>query len=166
MLDLFSKYLYLWGSLLGCLIFVLIYLSRKDLRDKMVKIGVFVGILGIFSEYFFFKDYWIPPLILKIGDLGGIEDFLFGFMAGGIGAAIYDVVFHKRLLRRGNHHYWIIPLVLFSEFLAMMIFSNNLGFNSIYASAIGFLVPAIIIVAVRRDLFLETIFSAVLVGGY
>lgn len=129
----------------------------------MLKVGIFTGILGVFSEYFFFQDYWIPPLIFKIGKFGGLEDFLFGFVAGGIGTAIYDVVFHKRLRKKNNPHYWIIPLILFSEFLSMLIFSNHI--NSIYASAIGYILPAIIIVATRRDLFIETVFSALIVGG-
>lgn len=118
-----------------------------------------------FQNIFSFKITGPPPLIFKIGTLGGIEDFLFGLTAGGVGAAIYDVVFHKRLRLKGNHHYWIIPLVLFSEFISLVIFFNHFKINSIYASAIGFILPAAIIVIIRRDLFMETIFSGLLVGG-
>ncbi len=164
-MEFLTKYLYLLGSLLGCLIFLIIYLNRKDLRGKMLKVGMGVGIVGIFSEAVFFQDYWIPPLLFRFGRFGGIEDFLFGFAAGGIGSVIYDVFFHKQLRIKNNPHFWIISLLILSEMLAIFVFFGLLKMNSIYASAIGLITPAILIVCVRKDLFKETVFSAILAGG-
>jgi hypothetical protein len=162
--DIFTKYLYLWGSIAGCILFILVYLKRKDLRSRMLSAGVIVGLIGILSESVFFQDYWTPPLLFRFGIFGGIEDFLFGIVAGGVGVVIYDVVFHKRLRRSYHPQIWIMPIVLISQVLSVIIFFKGLGFNSIYASSVGFLVPAILIIYWRRDLAVEVLLSAVLSG--
>lgn len=131
----------------------------------MVKMGIGVGVIGIFSEAIFFQDYWHPVLLFHFGTFGGIEDFFFGFAAGGIGVAIYDVVFHKSFRRKGNPHVWITPLLIVSEFLSIALFFHVLKLNSIYASTIGFIVPAVVIMIVRKDLIIETIYSAFLFGS-
>lgn len=163
-MEFFIKYLYFFGSIVGLLIFVLIYLKRKDLRFRMITAGVGVGIVGIFSEYVFFQDYWKPPLLFKLENFGGIEDFFFGLAFGGIGVVVYDVVFHKRLKRKFHPQKWIIPVVIFSEFVSVYLFFHVLKINSIYASAIGFIIPVIIIIFFRKDLLKEIIFSAILAG--
>src|SRR5258708_591603 len=145
-MELFVKYLYLWGSLVGCLIFLLIYTKRKDLRSRMLSAGLAIGFLGILSESYFFKDYWQPALLIRFGNFGGLEDFMFGLAAGGIGVVIYDFVFHKRLRSKFHPHLWIVPVVLLSEFVSLQILVKYLGVNSIYASAVGFLIPVIVIV--------------------
>ncbi|HEV2340141.1 MAG TPA: hypothetical protein VGT05_05325 [Patescibacteria group bacterium] len=131
----------------------------------MLSIGVGVGIAGIFAESIFFQDYWRPPLLFSLGHFGGIEDFLFGFALGGVGTALYGVVFHKRFRKKGNPHLWIIPLLILSELVCIWIFFYGFKINSIYASAIGFIIPSFIIMIVRKDLIVETIFSAILVGS-
>ncbi len=164
-MDIFTKYLYFWSSLVALCVFFIIFYSRKDLRKRMVKIGFGVGITGILAEPVFFQDYWRPYLLFSFGHFGGIEDFFFGFALGGVGTALYDVVFHKRFRRKGHPHLWIVPLLILSELLCILIFFNGLKVNSIYASAIGFVIPAFIIMVVRKDLIVETIFSAILVGS-
>ena len=164
-MEIFSTYLYFWGSTASIFVFIIFYLWRKDLRIEMLKSGIAVGIVGIFSEYIFFQDYWIPPLLFTIGPFGGIEDFLFGFAAGGVGTVLYKSFFYKRLRRKNNPHYWIIPVVIFSEIFSLFVFHTLLRTNSIFASAIGFLIPVLIICFVRRDLIIETIYSAILGGG-
>jgi hypothetical protein len=163
-MEFFIKYLYFFGSIIGLLIFIFIYLKREDLRTRMISAGIAVGIIGILSEYMFFQDYWNPPLLLKLGNFGGIEDFLFGLAFGGIGVVIYDVIFHKRLRRSFHPQKWIIPIVILSEVLTVYLFFHLLKINSIYASAIGFVIPVIVIISIRKDLIKETIFSAILAG--
>jgi hypothetical protein len=165
-MGLITKYLYLFGSLLGCVIFLFIYLKRKDLGSRMIIAGIIVGIIGIFSEYVFFQDYWNPPLLFKFWVFGGIEDFLFGFAAGGIGVVIYDVIFHKKLRKSNHSQIWIIPIVIFSGLLSVYLFFNFLEINSIYASAIGFIIPVIIIMLFRKDLTKEIIISSILAGAF
>lgn len=164
-MELFTTYLYFWGSLIACIFFAIFYILRKDLRRDMVKAGIAVGIIGIFSEYVFFQDYWKPPLMLKIGIFGGIEDFLFGLAAGGVGAVLYKIIFHKRLRHKNNPHCWIIPLVIISELLSIFLFYTLLKTNSIFASSIGFIIPVLVICIMRKDLIIESLYSAILGGS-
>jgi len=129
----------------------------------MTKMGLAVAAVGVLSETVFFQDYWRPPLLFQIGRLGGIEDVFFGFAFGGICAALYDAVFHKRLRRKGYPHLWIVPLLVVCEVLAILVLRQWM--NSIYASTIGFILPAAVVMIVRRDLVVETLFSALLGGG-
>lgn len=161
--DIFTKYLYFWGSLMGLGVFALFYHARPDLRRRMLKTGIMVGLAGILSEGVFFRDYWHPPLLFRIGHYGGIEDFFFGVAFGGICVCIYDVFFHKRLKRKRHPHYWITSLLVVSEVVAVEGLSPFM--DSIYASAIGFLVPVAAIIIIRRDLIIETFLSALLGGS-
>jgi hypothetical protein len=161
--ELITKYLYFWGSIMGLGIFSVIYQNRPDLRRRMLRTGIAVGVLGVFSEGVFFRDYWHPPLLFHFGRFGGIEDFFFGIFFGGVCVALYDVTFHKRLKRLGHPHYWITSVVLVSEVAAILMLGRHI--DSIYASALGFLVPIIFIVSLRRDLIPETILSAFLGGS-
>lgn len=164
-MDIFTKYLYFWGSLVALAVFAVIFCLRKDLHRRMVKIGFVVGIAGVLSEAVFFRDYWHPPLLIHFGRFGGVEDFLCGFAMGGIATSLYDTIFHKRLRRKGYPHIWIVPVIVASEMLSILILFYGFGLNSIYASAIGFIVPAIVIAIVRKDLIVEILFSAVLFGA-
>ncbi len=129
----------------------------------MLRTGIAVGLAGVLSEGVFFRDYWHPPLLFRLGHYGGIEDFFFGVAFGGICVCIYDVFFHKRLRRKKHPHYWITSLLIISEVLAVETLTPFM--NSIYASAIGFLLPAAVIIIMRRDLIPETLLSALLGGS-
>lgn len=161
--DIFTQYLYFWGSLVGLVMFGIVIHARKDLQRRMIRMGIAVGVAGIFSEGVFFRDYWHPPLVLRFGRFGGIEDLFFGIAFGGMCVVLYDVVFHKRLRRKGYPHYWITSLLIVSEILSVSILGNFM--NSIYASAIGFILPAVVIIIIRHDLIIETFFSAILGGS-
>lgn len=164
MVDLFTRYLYFWGSLVALGVFMIFFMLRPDLRHRMLKLGGAVALAGVLSEAVFFQDYWRPPLLVRFGPFGGIEDLLFGFAIGGIAGALYLTVFHERLRRKGHPHRWVIPAIIVSELLAVVVLFHGLGLNSIYATAIGFLAPATIIVIIRRDLLIETLFSGALFG--
>src|SRR3989344_8702065 len=140
-----TTHMYFWGSLVLLGLFAAIFYYRPDLRRRMIRMGIAVGILGVLSEAVFFQDYWHPPLVIRFGRFGGIEDFFFGFSFGGICVALYDVVFHKRLKKKGYPHYWIIPLLVISEVLSVSVVGPTLGISSIYSSALGFIVPALLI---------------------
>lgn len=127
--------------------------------------GIGVGIFGIISEYFFFKDYWNPPLLFQFGDFGGIEDFIFGFVAGGVGAVIFNVVFRKKLINSNNPHRWMIPVGILIQLLSFIFLPPLTNINSIYASAIGMILNLVLLLTLRRDLVLESLFSATLSGA-
>lgn len=160
----FKTYLYFWGALIGCLLTLLIYIKRKDLRTEIVLSGTFFAIVGVFIEYMFFQDYWQPPLLFRIGKIGGLEDIMFGFAAGGFGSVFYKFCSKKQLTGRYKPHYWIIPLTILSEILCFVILTFGFKINSIYSSSVGWLIPALVIICIRRDLLKEAFFSMILCG--
>lgn len=156
-------YIYFWTSLILSLVTIGIALKQKDYRREILFMGIVVGLAGIVSEYFFFGDYWKPPLVLQFGSFGGIEDFLFGFTAGGIGTWLPRSLLHAKLSeKRVTKRIWIFPLIAILQFLVLFVFQGQV--NSIVLSSIGLLLPAIIIFALRKDLIYQGIIGAFLGG--
>lgn len=91
---------YLLGSLLLGIPYLLIYLTRPDLRQQLIWGGVACLPLALTAP-FFIPEYWNPPYYF--GDFGfvrlGIEDFIFSFFIGGIASSIYEFTFKKRLTK-------------------------------------------------------------------
>ena len=121
-------------SILGP-IWLLIFLFRKDLRSEILSTSFVIGVVGILSEFWYTRDYWNPQIL--VGRNVGIEDFLFGFLIGGITAVIYEVLFGKHFSKRKDRKYnwswFVIPLlVLFLIILNFSVFM--LKINSIYSS--------------------------------
>lgn len=160
------RFAYLLGNLLLLLpIWTFLFYRRKDLRREMIILSIFTGIAGPISELWYLQDYWRPETIT--GTPIGIEDFLFGFFIGGIAGVIYEEVFGKKYTKRVNRtHHWplfLIPFALLVSLGANTLF--NLGLNSIYASTIGFLTLAILIIFFRKDLFWDSLGSGLLMGA-
>ncbi len=130
----------------------------------MLFMGILFSVVGVVIEYIFFQDYWNPPLILKFGNLGGLEDLMFGFIAGSFGSVFFNIFFKKKLKSKHNPQYWIIPILLIAQSLSFLIISRKFTINSIYASAIGWFIPTIIIIVMRKDLIKEVFISALLGG--
>jgi hypothetical protein len=164
-MELLSTYLYFWGSLVGMFLFFYFYFLRKDLRKEMITSGIIIAILGMVVESVFFQDYWTPPLLFRFGPLGGLEDLLFGFSAGSVGAVLYKVIFHKYIQKKRNPHFWIVPFMIITELIFLFVVTPLIKVNSIYTSALGFIIPAIIICTFRKDLIIESILSAVIGGS-
>lgn len=159
-----TEYLYLFAVCGFFVLFLHAFWKRPDLRLRMCIIGVLVGILGIYAESKFHIDYWRPPLIFRFGSWGGPEDFIFGFAAGGWGSVIYETYLKRRLRKGPPHHYWIVPMLALSLYLSVKVGTAN-GLNSIYSSAIGLLLPALLIIIIRRDLLADAIFSGLIFGS-
>jgi len=133
----------------------------------MLAMSIAGGIIGPFSEYWYFKDYWNPPMILRPSwPFGGLEDVLFGFAIGGIAAAAYEVLLRERLVcptaskRRQN---WVLLVFPAAVVMSLLILTDIFGLNSIYASSVAFLILFALMVKLRPDLFRDAIFSGLLV---
>jgi len=145
------------------IVWFLIFFFRKDLRTEQLSMSYKGAILGPLSEIIYFRDYWMPQSILSI-HIGGfplmIEDVLFGFFIGGIAAVIYEVMFRMKLSRFSLHSKHIIKsLSILIIFVIILSIAMTLGINSIYASAIAFVLTTIPIIYIRHDLFLNAIGS-------
>jgi len=149
-------------ALVYTLIWIAIFFARKDLRRKIVQASILGGILLMVIEPFWaLKDYWHPPYILgKDGFF--VEDFIFGFLMGGIGISIYDVVFSKRNEKTEPRRAKISIFLMIASILSMPVFCNGLGINSIFVSSFYALIISAIIVYIRRDLLIPSIISGLL----
>ncbi|MBU0957237.1 MAG: hypothetical protein KKF56_00345 [Nanoarchaeota archaeon] len=162
------EYAYLIGSLVMLLVWGILYYLRKDVRHEMLIISIMFGIIGLFVDPIYSKDWWFPLTITNT--MPGIESFLFGFAVGGVSSVVYDIFFGKRVrIKKANKkmeeirnlNLFFIMLIgggLF--FISFFIFQ----LNSFYASFPALLVPLAIILIKRKDLLLDSIFSGVLVA--
>ena len=163
MLD--YKYAYLVGDLLLALIWSILFLIRKDLRKEILSLSILGGIAGIATEVFYLQDYWQPQLFNSW--VIGFEDFLFGFFACGISATIYEEIFGKRFAKKKKFRtLWVlkpVPLLVLVV-IVMSISVFGLGLSSMYTSFILFLVAFIIMIFLRRDLFINGFLSGIFMG--
>lgn len=152
------KYAYLFGTSLLLVPWIILFLLRKDLRKEMLYISLVVGAAGVIVEYLWYtKDWWNPPTIT--GTVVGIEDFILGFAAGGIGAVIYKEVFHKTMYRsvslRISH--WILALPLLLGFGTAHILFVFFGLFTFWANIVGVVVGLLLMSLIRKDLEKEAI---------
>jgi hypothetical protein len=148
------SYAYLLATLLFGILWLVPFVAKKDLRRKMLRASVAGAIAGPISQYWFLKDYWRPEYILG-GSFGIIEDLLFSFFIFGFTVAMIHIPFRvkdapKEDSRRKSG--WVYVLALVFQVLAFLIFTDFFGINSIYSSAIGLALFALIMWHERPDL--------------
>lgn len=80
------KYAYLIANFFFLAVWLLIFLKAKHLRKPMMIMSLITASFGPVSELWYFADYWKPEIALPLPIIGGVEDILFGFSIGGIGA--------------------------------------------------------------------------------
>lgn len=155
------QYAYLVGDIIFLIFWLILYYFRKDLRKEMIIMGVLITITGVIAEYYMWtKDWWKPPTIT--GTIIGIEDFLLGFTNGGIAAVLYEEIFRKRLYRREKKHN-IVVIILFIVVIFLMYFLfKNIGLTSAVTTIVSFSFIGIILMLVRKDLFISSIINGIL----
>ena len=158
------QYAYLLGNIFFLLVWIILFICRRDLRRKILIMSLVVAPMGPLSQLFYLRDYWQPQLFN--GWLIGIEDLLFGFAIGGIAAVIYEELFGKKYMKRhlSAHPKWMFGVALFGV-AWMYVGSMVLSFNSIYVSIFGFLIIGASILFTRHDLLKDAFFSGLLVGA-
>jgi len=162
------KYAYLIANFLFLAVWLLIFWKVKKLRRPMLIMSLITASFGPISEIWYFADYWKPEIALPLPYIGGVEDLLFGFSIGGIGAFIYESIFIKGFCKceqKKLKKEWFL-LVFFAVIgTSMVIFNNLLGLNSIFASSIGMIIIAIIMLYLRPDLIANALGSAFMVAS-
>ena len=157
-------YAYLIGDIIFGLIWLILFLARKDLRREMVILSLVGGVLFPLA-LIYLPDYWYPDHI--IGNLPlGIEDFLFAFFIAGIGAILYEVILgktHTLCDCRKKDPKKLIPIILVA-IGTLLSLTLIFKLNSIYSSYVAFLIIFAYIVYFRRDLFWQAIMSGFSVG--
>ena len=154
------RYAYFVGTLLFGAVWLIFFLLRKDTRREMLAVSLAVGFLAVPWAPWFFRDYWYPTYAWFFG----LEDFLYGFFAGGIVGVAYEVLFHHRL---GTH---IRPRRRWVALLAGLVALSAVFFialwhaqvNSIYAAFAAFAVFIAGLLWLRADLAVNALVSGLL----
>lgn len=160
------QYGYFIFSLIFLLAWLLIFIKAKQWRQPMLILSLITMVFGPFSEYWYFKDYWQPATILKL-PLGGIEDLMFGFAIGGIAAFAYEAFFIKHLCNcqaKQQKYEWFLLFFVLVEGATMIILNNLFKVNSIFASALGMIIVAAVMLYLRRDMIINALASGLLVA--
>ena len=160
------QYTYLIGNFLGLIVWVFLFLKRKDTRKEMLVISILFGIAGLLTQPIYLLDWWRPLTIT--GTAVGIEDFLFGFVIGGVAAVVYEYLFRKRIkikkvkkiIERKRDINLLFLFFLLAGIFILSVFI--LRINTLIASILGFGIPTLIIYYRRKDLIKDSILSGIL----
>lgn len=157
-----DKYIFLLFSLPYLLIYILVFIFRKDLRYKLLTTGVLIGIVALITEPFFFKDYWKPPTLMGIGKVS-IEEFIFGLSITGATTTCYEVFFKQKLVQKFNTKFVLSTLYSLAFLFIFFIFNIYFNLNTIFTCSIGYLTVLLLTLITRKDLAKPAIFSSLFI---
>jgi len=153
---------YLWGVLLLVPLWLYSFIKNKGSRIEMIATGTLFGLASIAIEYFYSSiDYWDPPFIFN--NVIHIEDFLYGFIVGGLSSEIFEIVFGQKYIQTKKKGMYILgPIFTIITFLCFVILVDLLGINSIWALIIPPLIVGLITMILRKEFIVPTIVSGIL----
>ncbi len=136
-------YVYLIGTGVYAIIWLIFFTVRKDLRTKMLLTSLFSAPLGI-SEFLFIPEYWVPqfqtiPLFKELF----LESILFCFFLGGVISVIYQVLSKEKLFEFGKVNPFL-TLIAPALFLTYFLKISNL--NPIYYVFFSMLLGSFVVI--------------------
>ena len=162
MYSFLFNYAYFFSTFIVLIVWLPIFVKRKDLRKEMLFSGVLCSYLGA-TDFLYIPEYWNPPFLFNLMNHFGfsIEDIILWFFIGGIIAVLYEYVLGQHLIKikgRSHFHLGVIVIFMILYFGLELIFPKytilNLAFACTSAGVFGFLF--------RKDLFIQVMFSGVL----
>lgn len=156
------KFSYLVGTVIFFIPWLILFIHRKDVRQEMLFMGTLFALGSALSAYLWWTiDWWHPPTITETRV--GIEDLLLGFSNGGIAAVLYEEIFRKRLyIRSKNSHKFGLEILLLLFFFIISVLFWIFHLTSFVASSIGMVILGIILIYLRRDLFISSFINGLL----
>ncbi len=160
------QYTYLLMGLVFFIIWLSLFIWRKNTRKEMVIMSLLSGLSGPIGDILYTKDWWNPLTLTNTAI--GFEAVLAGFMIGGIGSVIYVDLFKKRLKPLKNHktdearkNFNLISILIT---IAVLFFGSFylLNLNSLWATILALFVPTAIIWIKRKDLVLDSLVTGIL----
>lgn len=127
----------------------------------MMTMSLLIGAASVLTSYYWWTDDWWRPATIT-GTKVGVEDFIAGFTSGGIMATLYEFLFKKTIYHKVKtfNHQGLITLVLLTVITEFLL--KSFGMTSFYASTIAMLLVVGCMLAMRRDLFVSSVLSALL----
>lgn len=161
------QYTYLIGDIILLILWLILFLWRKDIRKEMLVISLIFGIMSPIFAILVISDWWRPLTIT--GTALGIEDFLFGFGIGGVASVVYSFLFNKRVKikkvkklkeeKRDLNFTFLISLLLVLFLVGVLV----IKLNTFISAIISLIIPIIIIYIKRHDLIKDSLLSGLLV---
>lgn len=163
------QFTYLYMGLIFFVVWLALYLWRKNTRKEMLSISVLFALPGALADLIYTQDWWVPQTLT--GTTVSLEGAIVGFMIGGIATVLYEDIFKKKIRVRRvsdeakirqNVHLAILMSILILVFCMSFYF---LKFNSLHATILAFSIPTLIIWFTRKDLIIDSIATGFLLVG-
>ena len=144
-------------------------LKSREIKRDMLAVSLCTSLLG-FTEPLFVPAYWSPLSLFNLARNTGfdIESFIFSFAIGGLGYALYMLVFpvgHEPAVPRDERvdarHKYHLPLLLTTPAIFVILLSAT-HLNPIYVSVIAMCMGGLATWYCRPDLMKKMLVSALL----
>ena len=140
---------YLAANIIGAIPWLILFLSKKDLRKEMTLMGLLAMPISFF-DLLYVPTYWVPTTLFNIPI--GIEGFIFSFEIGGVTAAIFSQITNQIPVKINSK----LRLLSFSALLCVLpvafLFNYLFPINIAIGIQIGLLAGIILIYLLRKDL--------------
>lgn len=149
-----DRFIYLLLTVPFILVMILIFVLRKDLRRRIIKVGLIGGIAGWTSNIWNLMDYWHPPTVFGQTILS-MEDFIVGFSVAAISVTLYPFLTKTPALKGGvSKKKSLITLIVALTWIAcFIIFVNGFKFSSAAVTFFLFLISTVVILIQKPSLF-------------
>ncbi|NCC70396.1 hypothetical protein EOM09_02335 [bacterium] len=157
-----QQYFYFIGTTVFLPIWILLFL-KKESRKDMLLTGLFMGLGAVIIEHLYAKiDYWTPIFIFSKFPF---EDFYYGFIFGGIGSELHEIILRKKnsLKKLYPTHKKTIIFLFLICFFSFIFFVNILKLNSIIAHIFAPILIGVFIGILRKDLFIDQIYNGIFI---
>jgi hypothetical protein len=148
------QYAYLTGAVISIVIWVALFIGRRDLRKQMLFMS-FLTLLLAPTNILYFGAYWQPQFLFNFYNVG-IESVIVCFSYGGVCGVIYEYVFHKKDVSKDIDRWsidYLHPGIAFlCGVVAILVLEVFTGLNVIISTSTGLLVTAAMYVYFRPDL--------------
>jgi hypothetical protein len=155
------KFTYFAFSLVMTIAWLILYYNRKDLRKQMLIMSVLMCFNTVLAQYFWWThDWWRAETIT--GTRIGIEDFLAGFILGGVAAVLFPEIFSEREYKKpvSKKHVFVFFILVWNLPVGILYWGFHM--NSALATCIVFALFGLIVVIERKDLFVDALVSGML----
>jgi|GEM_PF-4357478 len=140
---------------------IVIFIVRKDLRRRIIKVGLIGGVAGWAANIWYFIDYWRPPSLFG-QTVFSIEDFVTGFALAAVGVTLWPLLTGHPYVKsvKGSKRK---PLLWFTlaGIAYFVLLVNVFKVGSPVATLSLVLIPSIVMI-VRKPRLLK---QALVVGG-
>jgi len=155
------QYAYLVGNLFLLALWAVFFVSKKDLRKQMLVMSVLVGVISLFTLYFWWSiDWWHPETVTQTKI--ATEDFLIGFSSGGIISVLYEIIFRKKYHKDSSKKiYPGAKVILLTLFVLTGTLIWGFKLHTFFSSIISLFLIFLIMIYFRKDLLVNGLVTGI-----